>query len=45
MHQLSEEMKGCIDECLRCYQICLGRAMTHCLEQAESTRNHGISVC
>src|SRR5215216_747203 len=33
MHQLSREMKNCIDECLRCYQICLGTAMTHCLEQ------------
>jgi len=32
MHQLSQEMKSCIDDCLRCYQICLGTAMTHCLE-------------
>ena len=32
MHQLSQEMNSCIDDCLRCYQICLGTAMTHCLE-------------
>ena len=33
MHQLSAEMRACIDECLRCYQVCLGMAMTHCLEE------------
>ena len=33
MHQISPEMRSCIDECLRCYQACLGTAMTHCLEQ------------
>lgn len=33
MHQISPEMQDCIDECLRCYQTCLGMAMTHCLEQ------------
>jgi hypothetical protein len=27
------EMQACIDECLRCYQTCLGMAMSHCLEQ------------
>ena len=32
MHQLSKDMKACIEECLRCYQACLGTAMTHCLE-------------
>jgi hypothetical protein len=32
MHQLSQQMRSCIDECLRCYQVCLGTAMTHCLE-------------
>ena len=31
MHQLSQEMRNCIEECLRCYQVCLGTAMTHCL--------------
>ena len=33
MHHLSAEMRACIDECLRCYQVCFGTAMTHCLEQ------------
>jgi hypothetical protein len=32
MNQMSKEMQSCIDECLRCYQVCLGTAMTHCLE-------------
>ena len=32
MHQISAEMQGCIDECLKCYQTCFGMAMTHCLE-------------
>jgi hypothetical protein len=33
MHRhISVEMQACIDECLRCYQICLGTAMNHCLE-------------
>lgn len=32
MHQLSREMQACIDECLRCYSVCLGMAMNHCLE-------------
>ena len=32
MNQLSQEMKSCVGECLRCYQVCLGTAMTHCLE-------------
>ena len=30
--QMSTDMQACIDECLRCYQICLGSAMTHALE-------------
>lgn len=29
---MSKDMQSCIDECLRCYQMCLGTAMTHCLE-------------
>ncbi|WP_424360388.1 four-helix bundle copper-binding protein [Methylocystis parvus] len=33
MHMMSKEMQSCIDECLRCYQMCFGMAMTHCLEQ------------
>src|ERR1700730_10378756 len=32
MHQLNAEMKSCIDECQRCYQMCLSTAMGHCLE-------------
>ena len=32
MHQISTEMQRCIDECLRCYQTCLGTATNHCLE-------------
>jgi hypothetical protein len=32
MHHLSPEMKNCIDECLRCYSVCLSTAMGHCLE-------------
>ncbi len=32
MHHLSNEMRDCIEECLRCYSTCLGMAMSHCLE-------------
>jgi len=32
MKHISKEMQACIDECLRCYQTCLGTAMKHCLE-------------
>jgi hypothetical protein len=32
MHQMSPDMRACIDACLDCYKICLGTAMTHCLE-------------
>ena len=32
MHKMSSEMQSCIDECLRCYQTCLGMLMSHCLE-------------
>jgi hypothetical protein len=31
MHTMSQELRSCINECLSCYQICLGTAMTHCL--------------
>src|SRR5882762_1824171 len=30
--KMSKDMQKCIDDCLRCYQTCLGTAMTHCLE-------------
>jgi hypothetical protein len=32
MQHLDRDMQNCIDDCLRCYQTCLGTAMTHCLE-------------
>lgn len=32
MHQVSSEMRACIDACLHCYSTCLGTAMSHCLE-------------
>lgn len=32
MMKISEEMRACVDECLNCYKVCLGTAMTHCLE-------------
>lgn len=32
MHQISPEMKACIDKCLACYKECLSTAMNHCLE-------------
>ena len=35
IHQMSTEVQSCIDECLRCYQTCLGEAMTHCLEAGD----------
>ena len=33
MQHVSKEMQACIDECMGCYKVCLGMAMTHCLEQ------------
>src|SRR6478609_6875241 len=32
MSDVSDKMQKCIDECLECYQSCLGTAMDHCLE-------------
>lgn len=32
MHHLSVDMKACVEACLRCYSVCLGSAMNHCLE-------------
>ncbi|MCF6370671.1 four-helix bundle copper-binding protein [Rhizobium halophilum] len=32
MHQISSDMKNCIDQCLACYAECLSSAMGHCLE-------------
>jgi len=31
MHHMPENMRECIEQCLSCYQVCLGTAMTHCL--------------
>ena len=31
-HQLSPDMRECVEECLRCYSVCLSMAMNHCLE-------------
>jgi hypothetical protein len=33
MHSGNAGMKACIEACLKCYQTCLGMAMSHCLEQ------------
>ncbi|ASW10808.1 four-helix bundle copper-binding protein [Rhizobium sp. 11515TR] len=39
MHQVSAEMKSCIEDCLACYGECLSTAMGHCLEAGgEHTR-------
>jgi hypothetical protein len=32
MHLVNDEMKSCIAECLRCYQMCLSTAVGHCLQ-------------
>jgi len=32
MHHIPERLTECIEECLHCYQTCLGAAMQHCLE-------------
>ncbi|MBV9866147.1 MAG: four-helix bundle copper-binding protein [Abitibacteriaceae bacterium] len=32
MHQISQEMQQCIQNCLACHKTCLQRAMNHCLE-------------
>jgi hypothetical protein len=42
--KMSEDMQNCIDNCLRCYQTCLGMAMTHCLETEASIPNPRISA-
>ncbi|PWC27769.1 four-helix bundle copper-binding protein [Teichococcus aestuarii] len=31
-HHLSPEMRACIENCLRCYSICLSSFSGHCLE-------------
>ncbi|ANM08044.1 hypothetical protein AMC78_PD00534 (plasmid) [Rhizobium phaseoli] len=32
MHEMDPIMQKCIDNCLRCYGVCLRTAMSHCLE-------------
>lgn len=32
MHAFSREIDACIEACLQCHKVCLGMAMTHCLE-------------
>ncbi|HEX4302098.1 MAG TPA: four-helix bundle copper-binding protein [Rhizomicrobium sp.] len=32
MHAFSRDVTDCIDTCLDCHKLCLGTAMTHCLE-------------
>jgi hypothetical protein len=44
MHLVNDEMKGCIAECLPCYQTCLSTAMGHCLETAANIPNQGTSL-
>jgi len=32
MNQFSQEVRDCIEQCLRCHAVCLATAMTECLE-------------
>lgn len=32
MQMLSDEMKACVEACLKCHATCLSMAMQHCLE-------------
>jgi hypothetical protein len=32
MHHTDAAMQACIDNCLKCYSVCTGMAMNHCLE-------------
>lgn len=36
MHTMTKEMQACAQACLNCYSVCLGQAMTHCLEMGGS---------
>ncbi len=44
MSHVSSEMQSCIDECLRCYQTCLGMASNHCLPAGGKHVEPGISA-
>lgn len=38
---MDQNMKDCIDDCLKCYSVCLSTAMNHCLETGgEHTASH-----
>ena len=41
MHRISE-MRSCIEECLRCYQVCASEASLHCLEAGGKHVRPGI---
>lgn len=49
MHHVSKEMQSCIDQCLGCYNTCLGTAMGHCMEMGgkhiESTHFRLMMAC
>ncbi|MFD1709189.1 four-helix bundle copper-binding protein [Ottowia sp. GY511] len=32
MEHTNAQMQACIDQCLKCYQVCQGMALTHCLK-------------
>lgn len=32
MQYINSQMLSCIEECLRCYSVCLSTVMNHCLE-------------
>lgn len=32
-HTVETDIRHCIEQCLGCYKLCHGSAMTHCLEQ------------
>ncbi len=31
LQEMTQEMKACVEECLRCHSMCLGMASHHCL--------------
>ena len=45
MHRMSDAMGRCVDDCLSCYQECLGSAMHTALKPAANTLSRRIFVC
>jgi hypothetical protein len=45
MHQVNAEMKSCIEECLRCYQICLSTAMVNIPRPSTSALMACAEIC